>query len=81
MTAAVQDATAAPAPGGPRPDPASDSRFTWGLVLDVFAVLERHGYRRGGNGAVGRAFGLLYPLTHAYEGTDADDDHGEENES
>ena len=24
----------------------SDDRFTWGLIVDVFDVLERHGYHR-----------------------------------
>ena len=24
----------------------SDNRFTWGFILDVFDVLERHGYHK-----------------------------------
>jgi hypothetical protein len=69
-TSAVQDMTPAPASGGPRPDPASDSRFTWGLILDVFDALERHGYRRSADARhIGQAFGLILPLTRAYEGT------------
>ena len=52
---------------GPRPDPTSDSRFSWGLILDMFDVLERHGYRRGED-AAGEAIGVLFRLAGAYEG-------------
>lgn len=66
MTAPVQ----APAslPPDPRPDPTSDSRFTWGLIIDVFDLLERYGYRRGDDQQTGQAIGLLTRLVGVFEG-------------
>ena len=46
----------------------SDDRFTWGFVLDVFDVLERHGYHQYDNQHTGRAFGMVFDLAHVYEG-------------
>lgn len=43
-------------------------RFTFGLIADVFAALEAHGYRRGDNAHVGRAVGDLMDLAETYEG-------------
>jgi hypothetical protein len=42
--------------------------LTWGLVIEVFDILERHGYRKASDGAGGRASGLLLDLVDAYEG-------------
>jgi hypothetical protein len=47
-----------------------DTRFTWGLIIDVMEVLERHGYVKGDNDAVGRATGTLLKLTREFEGRD-----------
>ena len=46
----------------------SDDRFTWGFVLDVFDVLERHGYHQYDNQHTGRAFGMILDLAYVYEG-------------
>ena len=46
----------------------SDDRFTWGFVLDVFDVLERHGYHQYDNQHTGRAFGMIFDLAYVYEG-------------
>jgi hypothetical protein len=46
----------------------SDDRFTWGLILDVFDVLERHGYHQYDNQHTGRAFGMILDLAYVYEG-------------
>ena len=40
----------------------------WGLVVDVFDVLERAGYHRGDDQHVGRAIGMLYDLVAVYQG-------------
>jgi hypothetical protein len=34
----------------PLPQPANDARFTYGLLFDVAAVLEKHGYPRPKSG-------------------------------
>ena len=47
----------------------SDDRFTWGLILDMFDVLERHGYHQYDNQHTGRAFGMILDLASVYEGT------------
>ncbi len=44
-----------------------DPRFTWGLIIGVFGLLERHGYRQGGDQHTGRAIGMLLTLAQAYE--------------
>jgi len=46
-----------------------DDRFTWGLVFDVFEVLERHGYHRYDNQHTGQAFGMIFDLAYVYDGT------------
>jgi hypothetical protein len=52
----------------PEPDAASALRPTWGLILAVFDVLEKHGYRRGDDQHIGRAIGLLGDLARIYAG-------------
>jgi hypothetical protein len=49
-----------------------DPRFTWGLIIDVLDVLERHGYRKGDDQHTGRAIGMLLRLAATYEGTGQD---------
>ena len=49
-----------------------DPRFTWGLVIDVFDVLERRGYRKGDDQHTGRAIGMLAALAATYEQTGGD---------
>ena len=51
---------------------AGDARFTWGLVIEVFDVLERHGYRKGDDRHTGRAVGMLAALVAIYEQTGQD---------
>lgn len=51
----------------------SDERFTFGLLHDLYAVLEAHGYRRPEdertrNRAAGRSLSILWELVNAYEG-------------
>lgn len=43
-------------------------RFTWGLILDVLDVLERHGYHKYDDQHAGRAIGVIFDLAHVYEG-------------
>jgi hypothetical protein len=45
-----------------------DHRQTWGLIIDVLDVLEKHGYRRGDDRHTGRAVGLVGDLARIYEG-------------
>jgi hypothetical protein len=47
----------------------SDDRFTWGLIIDVFDVLERHGYHRYDNQHTGQALGVIFDLAYVYDGT------------
>jgi len=47
----------------------ANGRFTYGLVYDVFTVLDQHGYQAGGDRHIGQAVGLLLRLTRAYEGS------------
>ena len=47
----------------------SDDRFTWGLVIEVFDVLERHGYHQYDKQHTGQAFGLIFDLAYVYDGT------------
>lgn len=49
-------------------DENDDTRFTFGLIADVFAALERHGYRRCDNAHTGSAVGILMDLAQTYEG-------------
>jgi hypothetical protein len=46
-----------------------DDRFTWGFILDVFDVMERHGYRPSDNQHTGQALGLIRDVARIYEGT------------
>ena len=46
-----------------------DERLTWGFILEVLDVLERHGYHRIDNQRTGHAIGLLGNLAHIYDGT------------
>jgi hypothetical protein len=46
-----------------------DERFTWGFILEVLEVLERHGYRRSDNEHAGQALGLIRDVARIYEGT------------
>ena len=48
---------------------ADDQRLTWGFILDVFDVLDRHGYRRSDSEHTGQAIGLIRHLARDYEGT------------
>jgi hypothetical protein len=47
----------------------SDDRMTWGFVLDVMGVPERHSYHRSDNQHTRQAIGLIGALAHVYEGT------------
>ena len=47
----------------------SDDRMTWGLIIDVLDLLERHGYRQPGNQHTGQAIGVISGLARACEGT------------
>ena len=46
-----------------------DKRFTWGFILEVLDVMERHGYRPSDNQHTGQALGLIRDVAHIYEGT------------
>jgi hypothetical protein len=46
-----------------------DKRFTWGFILEVFDVLERHGYRPSDTQHAGHAIGLIRDAARIYEGT------------
>jgi hypothetical protein len=46
-----------------------DRRHTWGLIIDVLDVLERHGYRQADDQHTGRAVELIGDLARIYEGT------------
>jgi hypothetical protein len=47
----------------------SDDRMTWGLIIDVLDVLERHGYHKRDNQHTGEAAGVIFDLARIYEGT------------
>ena len=53
-----------------------ETRFNFGLISDVFGALDRHGYQRGDDQAVGAAVGRLFTLVAAYEGRPDDDQDG-----
>jgi hypothetical protein len=42
---------------------ADDERLTWDFILEVFDVMERHGYRRRNNEYAGQAIGLIRDAT------------------
>jgi len=46
-----------------------DERFTWGFILEVLDVMERHGYRPSDTQHTGQALGLIRDVTRIYEGT------------
>ena len=46
-----------------------DERLTWGFILEVLDVMERHGYRRRDNQHADQAIGLIRDVTRIYEGT------------
>ena len=48
---------------------ADDQRLTWGFILEVLDVLERHGYRRSDSEHTGQAIGLIRDVARIYEGT------------
>ena len=48
---------------------ADDDRLTWGFILEVLDVLERHGYRRSDSEHTGQAIGLIRHVARIYEGT------------
>jgi hypothetical protein len=48
---------------------ADDERLTWGFILEVLDVLERHGYRRSDSEHTGQAIGLIRRVARIYEGT------------
>jgi hypothetical protein len=48
---------------------ADDERLTWGFILEVLDVMERHGYRRSDNEHAGQAIGLIGDVARIYEGT------------
>ena len=47
----------------------NDERLTWGLIIDVLDVLERHGYRRSDSEHTSQAIGLIRHVARIYEGT------------
>jgi len=47
----------------------TDRRFTWGLIIDVLNVLERHGYHRHDDERTGHAIGVIDNLARTYEGS------------
>jgi transcriptional regulator with XRE-family HTH domain/ferredoxin len=48
---------------------ADDQRLTWGFIIEVLDVLERHGYRRSDSEHTGQAIGLIRQVARMYEGT------------
>jgi hypothetical protein len=54
---------------------ADDQRLTWGFILEVLDVMERHGYRRSDSEHTGQAIGLIRQVARTYEGT-LDAPHG-----
>jgi hypothetical protein len=47
----------------------NDERLTWGFILAVLDVPERHGYRRRDHQHTGEATGLIRDVARIYEGT------------
>ena len=47
----------------------TDQRLTWGFIIEVLDVLERHGYRRRDSDHTGQAIGLIRHVARIYEGT------------
>jgi hypothetical protein len=46
-----------------------DDRMTWGLIIDVLDVLERHGYHRHDDQHTGQAISVIGDLARVYQGT------------
>ena len=46
----------------------SDNRMTWGLIIDVLDLLERHGYHKHDDQHTGQAIGVIHDLARVYEG-------------
>ena len=46
-----------------------DDRLTWGFIIDVLDVMERHGYHRGDHEHTGQAIGPIRDVARIYEGT------------
>jgi hypothetical protein len=46
-----------------------DQRLTWGFILEVLDVMERHGYRRSDHQHTGHAIGLIRDAARTYDGT------------
>lgn len=46
-----------------------DDRFSWGFVLEVIDVLERHGYHCFDNQHTGQAVAVIGDLAQVYDGT------------
>ncbi len=47
----------------------NDQRLTWGFIIEVLDVMERHGYRRSDSEHTGQAIGLIRHVARIYEGT------------
>ncbi len=47
----------------------ADERLTWGFIIEVLDVLERHGYRRSDSEHTGQAIGLIRHMARIYQGT------------
>ena len=47
----------------------ADERLTWGFIIEVLDVLERHGYHRSDSEHTGQAIGLIRHVARIYEGT------------
>jgi hypothetical protein len=61
-----------PEPAAAAPPPAEDERLSYGLLFEVFALLEERGYRgTPRTGMQADALLALKRLTEAYEGTEA----------
>ena len=46
-----------------------DGRLTWGFIIDVLDVMERHGYHRGDHKHTGQAIRLIRDVARTYQGT------------
>lgn len=56
----------------PTPETTStaDEALSYGFIIDVLAVLDRHGYQRADDRALGATVGHLHALVRAYQGGD-----------
>ena len=53
---------------GNDPTSAGDPRMTWGLIMDLLDVYERHGFHKGDDRHTGAAVGYVYGLGRLYAG-------------